>query len=80
MTIPPAPSANQPLRDLADSLDAKAGVVFGFLRNAVTAEKVTPPIFETMVIIGRQTVLARLAHAIAILEELAAGELGGNTN
>lgn len=71
-------SANQPLRDLAESLGTKAGVIFGFLRNAVTAEKVTPPIFETMTIIGREMVLARLAHAVAILKELAAQEDGAN--
>ncbi len=68
-------SANQPLRDLAESLDTKAGVVFGFLRNAITAEKVTPPIFETMTIIGRETVLARLSKAIAILQGLSAQEM-----
>ncbi len=64
--------ANQPLRDLAAELGLKAGHVFGFLRNALTAQKVSPPIFETMTIIGRPTVMRRLEHAIAVLEELAA--------
>ena len=52
-------TANQPLRDLAASLELKAGHVFGFMRNALTAEKVTPPIFDTMDILGRKVVLNR---------------------
>lgn len=63
-------AANQPLRDLADELGLKAGIVFGFLRNALTAEKVTPPIFDTMDIIGKDTVLKRIQQAIKILQEL----------
>ena len=62
--------ANQPLRDLAVELGLKAGHIFGFLRNAITAQKVSPPIFETMTIVGRTKVLARIDHAIAILENL----------
>jgi glutamyl-tRNA synthetase len=61
-------TANQPLRDLAEELGLKVGQVFGFLRNAITAEQVTPPIFETMTIIGREVVLARLKKATHILE------------
>ena len=63
-------TANQPLRDLAASLGLKAGHVFGFLRNALTAEIVTPPIFDTMTIIGRPVVLVRLQNAIQILDEM----------
>jgi glutamyl-tRNA synthetase len=62
--------ANQPLRDLAAELGLKAGHVFGFLRNALTAQKVSPPVFETMEIIGREKVLERINKAIGILESL----------
>lgn len=62
--------ANQPLRDLAVSLGLKAGHVFGFIRNALTAEKVTPPIFDTMAIIGRDKVMTRLMNAIEILKKM----------
>jgi glutamyl-tRNA synthetase len=65
--------AEQPLRDLARGMGLKAGQVFGFLRNALTAETVTPPIFETMTIIGRRTVLNRLQNALNILESLVKG-------
>ncbi len=53
-------TANQPLRDLAAELELKAGHVFGFLRNALTAQQVSPPVFETMEIIGREKVLERI--------------------
>jgi glutamyl-tRNA synthetase len=62
--------ANQPLRDLAEEMNLKAGHVFGFLRNAITAEKVTPPIFDTMTILGRKIVEERIANAIRILQDL----------
>ncbi len=59
---------NQPLRDLAASLGLKAGNVFGFLRNATTAQQVSPPIFETMTIIGREKTFERIEHAVTILK------------
>jgi glutamyl-tRNA synthetase len=64
-------TTNQPLRDLAEEMGLKAGHVFGFLRNAVTAEKVTPPIFNTMTIVGRDVVMERIANAVTVLGELA---------
>jgi len=61
-------TANQPLRDLATELGVKVGQVFGFLRNALTAQQVSPPIFETMEIIGREKVLERIHSAIQTIE------------
>ncbi|MBC8334207.1 MAG: glutamate--tRNA ligase [Anaerolineales bacterium] len=63
-------SASQPLRDLATEMGLKAGHVFGFLRNALTAQKVSPPVFETMEIIGREKVLERIRKGIEILENV----------
>jgi glutamyl-tRNA synthetase len=63
-------TANQPLRDLAIELGVKAGDVFGFLRNALTAQRVSPPVFETMEIIGRKKVLDRVRKAIVLLEAI----------
>ncbi|MEA3351293.1 MAG: glutamate--tRNA ligase [Chloroflexota bacterium] len=67
-----AENANQPLRDLAADLGLKAGHIFGFLRNALTAQRVSPPIFETMTIIGQEQVLNRVENAISMLEEISA--------
>jgi glutamyl-tRNA synthetase len=45
-----------------------AGQVFGILRVAVTGQKVSPPLFESMEVIGKEKVLARIDHAIVLLE------------
>jgi glutamyl-tRNA synthetase len=62
-------SAEQPMRALAEELGLKAGQLFGILRVAVTGQKVSPPLFETMEIIGKDKALERLQNAIAILED-----------
>jgi glutamyl-tRNA synthetase len=56
------------LRALAEELGLKAGQLFGALRVAVTGQKVAPPLFETLEIVGRETTLARLAAAQTLLE------------
>ena len=60
------------MRALAEELGLKAGQLFGILRVAVTGQKVSPPLFESMEIVGREKVLERLRNAIHLLEELAA--------
>jgi len=37
------------------------------MRVAITGQKVSPPLFESMEIIGKETVFARLAKAISFL-------------
>jgi glutamyl-tRNA synthetase len=44
------------------------GQVFGVMRAAITGQTVSPPLFESMEIIGKETVLKRLRAAIGILE------------
>lgn len=56
-----------PLRALADELQLKAGQLFGVLRVALTGEQVSPPLLETMAVLGRERSLGRLRRA----EELA---------
>jgi len=51
------------LRALAETLGHKPGQLFGILRVAVTGQVVSPPLFETMLIVGREQVLARLGYA-----------------
>ena len=47
-----------------------ASQVFGIVRVAVTGQKVSPPLFESMEIIGREKVLERLQKAIEVLERM----------
>jgi glutamyl-tRNA synthetase len=53
-----------PLRALASELGLEAGQLFGILRMAVTGQPVSPPLFETMEILGREVVLARVRKAV----------------
>ena len=53
-----------PLRDLAEELGMKPGQLFGILRMAVTGQSVSPPLFETMAVLGRAATLERLELAI----------------
>jgi len=57
-----------PLRDLAEELGVKVGPLFGILRGAVTGQRVSPPLFETMAIMGRERVLAQMDAGIEILK------------
>lgn len=63
-------SAEKPMRDLAAELGVKVGQLFSVVRVAVTGQRVSPPLFESMEIIGRQKSLERLQNAIVILEKL----------
>ena len=56
-------TAEDPMRALADELGLKAGQLFGVLRVAVTGRNVSPPLFETMAIIGKEAVLERILDA-----------------
>jgi glutamyl-tRNA synthetase len=57
------------LRSLADELDLKTGQLFGAIRNAVTGRKVTPPLFGTMAVLGKECCLERIGKALARLNE-----------
>jgi glutamyl-tRNA synthetase len=61
--------AEPPMRAYVESSGFNAGQVFGILRSAVTGQKVSPPLFESMEVIGRAKVLERLQKAIEILEK-----------
>jgi glutamyl-tRNA synthetase len=52
------------IRPIAEDLGVKAGDLFGLVRVAVTGKTATPPLFETMEILGRETTLARLHSAL----------------
>lgn len=57
------------LRPLAEELDLKAGQLFGAIRNAVTGKKVTPPLFGTMAVLGKECCLERIGKALVRLNE-----------
>lgn len=62
-------TAEPPMRALVEELGYSAGQVFGILRAAVTGQKVSPPLFESMEIIGREPVLARIQRAVELLAD-----------
>jgi glutamyl-tRNA synthetase len=73
-----AESLEQPMRDLAGTLDLKVGQLLGIVRNVVTGKQVSPPLFGTIQAIGRKTTLKRLEDAeealIAYIEQEGEGQ------
>jgi glutamyl-tRNA synthetase len=62
--------AEPPMRAYVESSGFSASQVFGILRVATTGQKVSPPLFESMEVIGRERVLQRIENAIQILESV----------
>lgn len=65
-------SLDKSLREAAASLGLKAGPMFQPIRVAVCGRKNAPPLFETLIVLGRDTCLARIREAEKKLE--AAGQ------
>jgi glutamyl-tRNA synthetase len=63
-------SAEEELRALAEKLGYKPGVLFGIMRSAITGQAVSPPLFASMEIIGREMFLARMESAEAVLRKM----------
>ncbi len=59
-----AASLEAVFRPLADELKLKTGVFFGLLRVAVTGKTATPPLFQTMEVLGKECCLKRLKVAL----------------
>ena len=57
------------LRGLAERLGWKTGDLFMPIRIAVTGRRATPPLFETMAVLGRERCLVRLQRAQAKLSD-----------
>ena len=51
------------LRSLSDSMDIKVGVLLGTVRVATSGQKVSPPLFESLEVLGRGRVLELLRLA-----------------
>lgn len=58
------------LRALAEELGLKPGQLFGILRAAVTGQTVSPPLIESMAVIGKEKVLERIRKAVDVLEAM----------
>ncbi len=56
------------LRPLAEELGLKAGQLFSPLRVATTGRTAAPPLFETMMVLGKERCLKRLKAAVEKLE------------
>jgi glutamyl-tRNA synthetase len=57
-----------PLRRLAEEMGWKPGDLFMAIRVAVTGRTATPPLFDTLVALGRERTLGRLDHALEMLD------------
>ena len=62
--------AEPPMRAYVEESGLNANQVFGILRVAVTGQKVSPPLFESMEVIGKEKVLERIKKAIENLEKM----------
>jgi glutamyl-tRNA synthetase len=62
-----AAAMEEPMRALAAELGLKPGQLFMSVRVAVTGRTVSPPLFETMEVLGRERTLARIRQALAKL-------------
>ena len=61
-------SLDKALREAAASLGLKAGPMFQPIRVAVCGRKNAPPLFETLIVLGRDVCLTRIAQAIEKLK------------
>jgi glutamyl-tRNA synthetase len=57
------------LRAAAAEMKIKAGQMFQPIRVAVCGRKDAPPLFETLEVLGRETVLKRIDHALQMLRD-----------
>ena len=63
-----AQSIENLLRPMASDLEIKVGQLLGTLRVAATAQKVSPPIFESLEALGRERALNAIRAAITALD------------
>lgn len=58
----------QTFRGLAEELGLKPGDIFQLIRVAISGQTITPPLFESIEIIGDEEVLQRIQEAIKFLQ------------
>ena len=62
-------TAEPPMRAYVESSGFNINQVFGILRVAVTGQRISPPLFESMEIVGKVKCLERIQKAIELLEK-----------
>ena len=62
------PTMEKTLNDICDELKLKRGQLFTIVRNAVSGKNVTPPLFGTLIVLGKEATLTRIDRAIARLQ------------
>jgi glutamyl-tRNA synthetase len=60
--------AEKVIRDMAEELDIKAGVLINGIRAAVTGQTVGPGLFDILIAIGQKRVVERLRKAVSLYE------------
>lgn len=65
------PAIDQALRQVAADLGLKPGPAFVALRIAVTGKTVTPPLFESFAVLGRDKVLSRITETLPLISTTA---------
>jgi len=61
------PAIDEALRGVAVELGLKPGPAFVVLRIAVTGKTITPPLFESFAVLGRDKVLSRLRETLELI-------------
>jgi glutamyl-tRNA synthetase len=61
-------SAEFAMQSLLEKLNLTPKQVFTFMREAISAQRVTPPLFESMAILEKDEVIQRITKAIVFLE------------
>jgi len=56
------------IRDMAEEVDVKAGVLINGIRAAVTGQTVGPGLFDILIAIGQKRVVERLRKAVSLFE------------
>ena len=57
------------MRMLMEQENKEPRQFFGFLREVISGQRITPPLFESMQILGKAVVLQRLYRAMNFIED-----------
>ncbi|MBW1896034.1 MAG: glutamate--tRNA ligase [Deltaproteobacteria bacterium] len=64
-----AEAAEQVIRNMAEELDIKAGILINGIRTAVTGQAKGPGLFDILMTVGQGRVVARLRRAVDLFEQ-----------